>query len=116
MSSPMSEKLSYVKDRIDNAVWMIRNGNFRLFIKSIWIEIDHRIRHIRASILNRKNADYSALPGSAYSDKRRVLPASYRPTQSRRMPAVILDIDLRALQTDIDGILESIAIEEAANK
>ena len=64
MSFPFSDKFSYVKDRFVNALWMIRNGKLDLIVKSIYIEVSHRVMQLKVLLLHGRNPDYSKLPGS----------------------------------------------------
>jgi len=104
MVSPVREKIGYVKDRIVNALWMIRHGKFKLIVKSIYIETNHRVMKLKVLILHGRNPDYSKLPGSAHVDKRKVIPPSYRPTHSQCAPPPILQVDKKLIADEIDNI------------
>jgi hypothetical protein len=108
MSFPFSDKFSYVKDRFVNALWMIRNGKLNLIVKSIYMELSHRVMQLKVLFLHGRNPDYSKLPGSTYVNRRKVIPPSYRPTVSRQSPLPVLQVDKQAISTELDNILSGL--------
>jgi hypothetical protein len=114
MASPLREKIDYIKDRFVNAFWMIRNGKFKLIAKSMFIEVDHRIRQLKTLLLHGRNPDYSKLPGSAYVNRRKVIPPSYSPTHSRRSPLPTLQVDREIISGELQAIRSDITVQDAS--
>jgi hypothetical protein len=108
MSFPFSDKFSYVKDRFVNALWMIRNGKLDLIVKSIYIEVSHRVMQLKVLLLHGRNPDYSKLPGSAYINKCKVIPPSYRPTVSRQSPLPVLQVDKQTISNELNSVLSGL--------
>ena len=115
MSSTWAKKIRYVKDRCVNAYWMLRTGRFKLIIKSIRIEINQRIANIHGWLHKGEELDDSQVPGSAFVDKRKVIPPSYRPTHSQYSPVVPLRTDSRAVAKEIEQILSTFNVRENNN-
>ncbi len=105
MSSKMSKKVRYVKDRCINAYWMLRTGRFKLIVKSIYIEIQNRIKNIQAWLHKRKELDDSQVPGSGFVDMCKVVPPSHRPTTSQTSPPVTLQVDSMVVAKELQSIL-----------
>ncbi len=99
----MSEKFRYVKNRIANAVWRLRKGKFDLVFKRIWVEI----RSFTIFVIN-----YSKPPGSTYTNKRKVIPPSYRPTGSRYKSPAPLQVDEQAIKAELESILATLVVRE----
>ena len=110
MVSPLREKLDYIKDRIVNAFWMIRNGKFNLIVKSTFVEADHRIRQLKSLLLHGRNPDYSKLPGSVYVNRRKVIPPSYSPTHSRRSPLPVLQVEPEIISGELEAIRSTLTV------
>ena len=104
MASPLREKIGYIKDRFVNAFWMIRNGKLKLIAKSIYIEIDHRVRQLKTLLLHGRNPDYSKLPGSAFENRRKIIPPSYTPTHSRQSALPTLQVDREIISGELETI------------
>ena len=115
MSPALARKVRYIKERCNNAVWMLRNGKFKLILKSIALEIQHRIRDIREWRKQAKRLDDSQVPGSAYVDNCKIVPPSPRPTGSRILPRVPLQCDAQVVSTELKGILATLAIQDVAS-
>jgi len=110
MASPLREKLGYIKDRFVNAFWMIRKGKIKLIAKSIFIEADHRIRQLKTLLLHGRNPDYSKLPGSAYENRRKIIPPSYTPTHSRRSALPTLQVEAEIISVELKTIRSTFTI------
>ena len=110
MQFPLREKIDYVKDRCLNAIWMFRNGKFKLIVKSVHIEINHRVMLLKSLLLHGRNPDYSKLPGSAYVNRRKLVPASYAPTKARRSSLPVLQVDRKKVTDELNAIIASSVI------
>lgn len=131
MPSKLTEKLRYIQDRCSNAYWMLKKGKFKLIWTSIWTEITHRKGQFHAWIgggrIAHDNVGPSHIPGpvrnqepgqnpdSAYINKRKVFPASYRPTGARLSPLDPLQIDNQAVANELRGILSTLTLQENNN-
>lgn len=113
MSSPTNSRLRYIKDRCVNAYWMLRTGKFKLIVKSIYIELAHRAKIIQTMLTRPQPLDDSEVPDSAYINRRKVLPPSYRPTLAQ--PAIPLPprADLNVIARDLKRIRSTIAVDKA---
>lgn len=111
MSSTVSSRIRYVRDRCVNAYWMLRSGKFRLIFKSIYIELAHRVRVIQTLLTRPKPLADSEVPDSAYIDRRKVLPPSYRPTAAQPPLPVPLRADSVAIAAELRKIRSTLAIE-----
>ncbi len=101
MASTTGSKIRYVKDRCVNAYWMLRHGKIRLIFKSIYIELAHRKHLIGNWLAGSRPLDDSEVPGSAFNDRRRVLPPSIRPTISQPPLPLSLRTDSAALVDEL---------------
>lgn len=113
MSSTWVKKIRYVKDRCVNAFWMLRTGKFKLIFKSFHMEISHRIGTIKAWLHRDEEVDESLVFDSAFVDKRKVLPPSYRPTDSQFSALVPLRADSMAVAKEIEQILSTFTVQES---
>ncbi len=111
MSSLTTRKIRYFQDRCINAYKMLRTGRFRLMWKSVWVEVDKRIANIRAK-------KFSVIKGDSFFlrlDKRKVLPASYRPTTSATAPSVRLQVDAIVLANELKSIRSTFVFPEQSD-
>ena len=113
MSSTLWRKLRYVKDRCINAYWMVRNGKFKLILKSIYIEIEHRINVVQEWLTRGEVLDDSQVPASAYTDQRKVIPPSYRPTNSQASTSIAMQAESAAVAIELESILSTMTVEES---
>ncbi len=130
MSFNLTKKMRYVRDRCVNAYWMLRTGKFRLILKSIYVELNYRINRIR-HFLNRIDIKISIqllrkeppldndlqlgsseVPGSAFANKCKVLPPSYRPTVSQISTLVPVLANPAVVASELKNILSVISIKE----
>jgi len=118
----MATKIQYLKDRISNAFWMLRRGDLRAMIHAARVELAHRREAAKNA---RMQQQYSGpdivleefdVPSSDYSNGRKVLPPSYRPTESSpvgtRCSTDGMIVDKDAVATQIKTILENLAVEK----
>ncbi|MEZ5503752.1 MAG: hypothetical protein R3E50_14230 [Halioglobus sp.] len=110
MAAQFNKKIRYVADRCRNAYWMLRNGNFKLIFKSIYVELSHRAAIVRSWLQRPMALDDSQVPGSVYVNKRKVVPPSYRPTRSCAPPALESRVDAAVVATQLNQILSSITV------
>lgn len=77
MSPDRRNSFAYLRERIVNAWWMIREGRFRLFVASAWQELAQRLTGLREG--------QQALPReySTNLNPCRLQPPSSRPTRYR---------------------------------
>ncbi len=115
MSSPANSRIRYVRDRCVNAYWMLRTGKIKLIFKSIYVELAHRATIVQTMLTRPKPLDDSHVPGSAFINRRKVLPPSYRPTVAQQPLPVPLRADPEVLASELKHILSSINIEEGTH-
>jgi hypothetical protein len=115
MPSTIDRKLRYLKDRCTNAYWMVRNGKFKLILKSIRIEIEHRIADVQAWLHKVPELDDSQVPGSAFVNKRKVIPPSYKPTKLRLLAPAPLQADPAVVAGELRNILSTFTFQEHEN-
>ena len=137
MPSKLTEKLRYIQDRCSNAYWMLKKGKFKLIWTSIWTEVTHRKEQFQAWTgggniahgnigpahsprpVRLQDADPGPGPDpdpdSAYTNKRKVFPASYRPTGARLSPLGALQIDNQAVANELGDIISTFTIQENIN-
>jgi hypothetical protein len=130
MSFNLTKKMRYVRDRCVNAYWMLRTGKFRLILKSIYVELSYRINRVR-HFLNRIDIKVSIqilrkeppldndlllgsaeVPGSAFVNRCKVLPPSYRPTVSRGSTLFPFLANPVVVANELKTILSVISIKE----
>jgi hypothetical protein len=112
MSSRRTGGFRYIRDRCVNAYWMLRTGKFKLIAKSIYIELAHRIEVVRTLLSKPKPLHDSQVPYSAFIDRRRVLPPSYRPTTAQPPLQVPLRADTAVIARDLRRIVATFSIAE----
>lgn len=106
----MNKRIAYLRDRTVNALWMLRNRKFRLMVQSIRIEIRYRIDSFNTWRNSRRDIPESEVPWSRYKNRSKVIPASYRPTVSRRMPAEPLRVDRDELINELQNSLDTVKL------
>ena len=111
MPSLTNKKIRYFLDRCINAYQMLRTGRFRLMWKSLWLEVDKRVANIRAKIflITRGDSLFARL------DRRKVLPASYRPTTSTTASSAKLQVDVVVLATELKRIRSTFIFSEQSD-
>lgn len=115
MSSTMNSRIRYVRDRCVNAYWMLRRGKFKLILKSLYVELAHRVEVVRTRLSRPEPAEPKAVLDSEFVDKRKVLPPSYRPTRAQPPLSIPPRADPEVLAGDLKRILCTISIEEGAS-
>jgi hypothetical protein len=111
MPSLTNKKIRYFLDRCINAYQMLRTGRFRLMWKSLWLEVDKRVANIRAKIFSITRGDSLF----ARLDRRKVLPASYRPTTSTTASSAKLQVDVVVLATELKKIRSTFIFSEQSD-
>jgi hypothetical protein len=111
MPSLTNKKIRYFLDRCINAYQMLRTGRFRLMWKSLWLEVDKRVANIRAKIFSITRGDSLF----ARLDRRKVLPASYRPTTSTTASSAKLQVDVVVLATELKRIRSTFIFSEQSD-
>jgi hypothetical protein len=111
MPSLTNKKIRYFLDRCVNAYQMLRTGRFRLMWKSLWLEVDKRVANIRAKIFSITRGDSLF----ARLDRRKVLPASYRPTTSTTASSAKLQVDVVVLATELKRIRSTFIFSEQSD-
>jgi hypothetical protein len=110
MSSTVATKLHYLKTKVSNAWWMLKNGKLNLFWENFWLEFHHQ----KNRPLDRVGApeNFKQGPPSKYVDKRKVIPASYRPTSARTCPQGTLQADPQSVANELQNILSTFTDQE----
>ena len=111
MPSLTNKKIRYFLDRCINAYQMLRTGRFRLMWKSLWLEVDKRVANIGAKIFSITRGDSLF----ARLDRRKVLPASYRPTTSTTASSAKLQVDVVVLATELKKIRSTFIFSEQSD-
>lgn len=112
MSSSVARKFRYVKERCVNAYWMLREGKFKLILQSILAELHHRKESLHTWLKRSKVLDDSVVPFSSYTDRRKVLPPSYRPTVSRPPVNVDMQVDREKISNELQSIVSRLKVRE----
>lgn len=112
MSFSFDRKLRYVKERCINAYWMLREGKFKLILHSIVVEMHHRRDSLQTWLKRSKVLDDSVVPFSSYTDRRKVVPPSYRPTVSRAPADVVVQVDGDIIANELQAILSRLKVRE----
>lgn len=89
----MNKKIAYIRDRVVNAYWMLRGGKFKLIVKSLWVELNHRVEAFNTWRRTRREIPEVEAPWSRFDNPHKVVPPSYRPTVSHQMPGEPLRAD-----------------------
>jgi hypothetical protein len=94
---------------------MLREGKIKLIFKSIAIEIQHRVTDIRMWIYKPKPLDDSQVPASAYVNRRKVIPPSYRPTTSQPPLTAALLVDTDIVANELRLIRSTLTFEDSGS-
>jgi hypothetical protein len=94
---------------------MLRAGKIKLIFRSIYIELAHRAAIIQTLLSRPKPLDDIEVPGSAFIDRRKVLPASFRPTVAQAPIAAPLRADPDVVASELKHILSSIHFEDGTH-
>lgn len=111
MSATLMQKIRYYKERCRNALWMLRTGRFKLFIKSLYIEFYPAVEKVRTQlhVEERKIAD------SGFIDKRKLARPSFRPTVSQPFVEACAAVDKKVVADELRQILSTITVQENKN-
>ena len=112
MSSKWARKLDYFRERVANAYWMVKEGNLKLIVKSIYLEIHYRVEDVREWIRLARLLDDSQVLGSNYANSRKVQPPSPRPTISILPAPLSPQADPDAVASELQSILASLTVRE----
>jgi len=107
-SSILGRKIRYLLERSRNALWMLRTGRFKLFIKSLYIEFYPTVEKVRTQL----HLEERQVSDSAFVDKRKVLRPSFRPTASQPSPGVPLQADTEVVADELRQILATLTVQE----
>jgi hypothetical protein len=107
----MGQKRDYLRDRIVNAVDMLRSGQLQLFTTSLQIEISKRHHEVLNFFSRKTGVKLIRRPDSAYINRRIVIPPSYRPTQLHGVVVAELGDESAALEKEIQDIIASISLQ-----
>jgi glycosyltransferase involved in cell wall biosynthesis len=103
----MGLKLDYLRDRAFNAVKLVRQGQFRLIMANVFLELAIRSGMLVNTVFRRTGVDLFARSDSRYSNRRKVIPASYRPTKLTN-PGVV-ELSQQTRQTLQEALVEILA-------
>ena len=106
--SKLPKRLLYWKDRFGNAVWMLRPGRFKLFFRSIYIELYPAVERVRTQL----HMEDRQVPDSAFVDKRKVARPGYRPTVSQLSPVALNQDKALIVAEELRQILLTLNLED----
>jgi len=112
MASKWARKFDYVRERAANALWMIKQGDFKLILKSIYLEIHYRVEDLKEWIRLARLLDDAQVLGSNYCNRCKVTPPSPRPTVSVRYPSITPRADPGEVSRELNRILSSISVRD----
>lgn len=112
MSSKLARKLDYVKARAANAIWMLKEGDFKLILKSIYLEFYYRVEDVREWVRLARLLDDSQVLGSNYANRRKVVPPSPRPTVSAMPQPVAPQADPEVVARELKNVLSSLTVRD----
>jgi len=115
MSSKIARKLDYLRERVVNAYWMLKEGDFKQIVKSIQLEIHYRVEDIREWIRLARLLDDDQVLGSNYANRRKVIPPSARPTVSAMYPPISPQADPDAIAIELREILSELPVRDLHN-
>ncbi len=127
---PKRRRLRYVKDRAANAYWLLKQGDFKQFLQRLTSEVEFQWENVRTRINNYAEVrsqgqlafdppqDAQKAPAnvpdldSEYIDRRKEQPPSYRPTNLKRVPTVVMKADAEEIKGELRAILSSFNVRE----
>lgn len=112
MSSKWVRKLDYMRERAVNALWMLKEGDFRKIARSIYLEFHYRLEDIKEWVRLARLLDDSQVQGSNYCNRSRVVPPSPRPTVSAAAPTVTPQADPDEIARELQGILSALTVRD----
>ncbi len=104
----INSRLRYWKERLGNAIWMLRTGRFKLFLNSIYIEFYPTIEVVKTQL----HLDARPESGSAFVDKRKVTHPGFRPTTSQPSLVLVPMADAEIVARELRQILFTLDIRE----
>jgi hypothetical protein len=112
MSSKWVRKLDYFRERAANALWMLKEGDFKQIAKGIYLEIHYRIEDIKEWIRLARLLDDSQVQGSNYCNRSRVRPASPSPTVQVAAPRITPQADPNEIAPELSDILSALTVRD----
>lgn len=112
MSSKWMRKLDYIRERTVNALWMLKEGDFKLIVKSVYLEIHYRVEDIKEWIRLARLLDDSQVEGSNYHNRSRVRPPSPSPTIQVAAPPVAPQADPKETALELNDILSALTVKD----
>lgn len=112
MASKWARKFDYFRERVVNAVWMLKEGDFKLILKSVYLEIHYRVEDIKEWVRLARLLDDSQVQGSNYTNRRKVIPPSPRPTVSVPFPALSPMADQQEVGHELNDIVSSLTVKD----
>jgi hypothetical protein len=91
---------------------MIKRGELKLILKSIYLEIHYRLEDVKEWIRLARLLDDNQVLGSNYCNRRKIIPPSLRPTVSVRYPSVSPKADPDEIARELKAILSSITVRD----
>jgi hypothetical protein len=107
-SHVFSNRLRYWRERIGNAIWMLRTGRFKLFLQSIHMELSPTVEMVRTQL----HLEERTVSDSAYVDKRRVVRPGFRPTVAQPSVMPLNLVNPQIVARELQQILSTLAIKE----
>jgi len=112
MSSRWARKLDYFRERAANAIWMVKKGDLRLILKSIFLEIHYRMEDVREWIRLARLLDDNQVEGSSYVNRRKIIPPSPCPT-GRVMPKSLhTAVEPDRVASELKSIISSLDVRD----
>lgn len=112
MSSRWVRKLDYFRERAVNALWMLKEGDFKQIAKSIYLEIHYRVEDVKEWIRLARLLDDSQVQGSNYCNRSRVRPPSPSPTIQVAAPEVTAQADPKQVALELENILSALHVRD----
>lgn len=112
MSSRWMRKLDYFRERAVNALWMLKEGDFKQIAKGIYLEIHYRVEDIKEWIRLARLLDDSQVQGSNYCNRSRVRPPSPSPTVQVTASGVTPQADPGEIALELGDILSALTVRD----
>jgi hypothetical protein len=111
MSATLIRKLHYYKERLRNAIWMLRTRRFKLFFRSLYIEFYPTVEIVRTQL----HIEERPVADSEFVDKRKVLRPSFRPTVSQPFTEIPRHADTEVVANELRQILSTITVQDKSH-
>ena len=116
MPLTFAERRKYLRDRVVNATRMLTHGNFRLFRDSLVFEINHVKNLFKMWWHSKTEALTSDSPDSAFVNKARLVPPSWRPTIDCHERPELPHDNVKELASELREIRLSLSPRDADKK